>query len=254
MAWQTGRRICSAPSSCWSRRGLVFSRRASLSTGNRTLAVAAGVLRIGTAIGLLTNAALARAQSAAPAYVRDCRPCTFSPGDKLAPFSFTFDVARTGTLRAVRAIDVSRDSQPVQRLAVPEMEASEDNAEFFFGGVDVNFDGLLDLMLMTRRGVANTYAAYWLFDPKSGTYTSLGTYPEFRVDTQKHRLLTYERGGWGGLIHEAREYEFLQGKLSLMREEKQDATSRPGVFRKVIRERSGGVLRTVKTETVRAPK
>jgi hypothetical protein len=222
--------------------------------GNCTLGVAARVLRIGTAIGLLTNAAFARAQSAAPAYVGDCRPCAFSPGDKIAPYSFTFDLARTGTQRTVRAIDVSRNSQPVQRLAVPEGEPVEENGEFFFGGVDVNFDGLLDLMLVTSRGVANTYAAYWLFDAKSGTYSFLGTYPEFRVDTQKRRLLTYERGGWGGLIHEAREYEFLQGKLSLMREEKQDATSTPGMFRKVIRERSRGVLRTVKTETLRAPK
>jgi hypothetical protein len=168
----------------------------------------------------------------------------------MAPYSFTFAVEKVGAQRVVRAIDVSRDSQPVQRLAVSETAPSEENEEFFFAGVDVNFDGLLDPMLITRRGVANSYAVYWLFDPRSGTYTSLGTYPVFRVDTQKRRLLTYERGGWDGLIHQAREYEFLHGKLSLVREEKQDATSRPGIFRKVIRERSRGVLQTVKSETV----
>jgi hypothetical protein len=172
----------------------------------------------------------------------------------LPPYSFTFDLAKTGVQRAVQAIDVGRDSQPVQRLPVSGMTPIGENEEFFFGGVDVNFDGLLDLMLITRRGVANSYAAYWLFNPKSGTYTSLGTYPVFRVDAQKRHLLTYERGGWGGLIYEAREYEFLKGKLTLMRDEKQDATSQPGVFRKVVRERAGGILKIVKTETVRAPK
>jgi hypothetical protein len=125
--------------------------------------------------------------------------------------------------------------------------------QFFFGGADINFDGLLDLMLITRKGVANAYAMYWLFDPKTGMFTELGTYPVFRIDTQKRRLSTYERGGSGGLIHESKEYAFLDGKLTLMREEKQEATQEPGVFRNIVRERVRGTMKTVKTETVRAP-
>ena len=97
------------------------------------------------------------------------------------------------------------------------------------------------------------YAAYWLFDPKTRMFTSLGTYPVFRVDAQKSRLLTYERGGSGGMIHESKEYAFEKGKLTLMKDEKQDATARPDVFRKVIRERVKGVMKTVKTETVHPP-
>jgi hypothetical protein len=134
------------------------------------------------------------------------------------------------------------------------MEPVGKEEDFFFSGVDINFDGLLDLMLITRRGVANAYAAYWLFDPKTNMFTAIGTYPIFRVDTQKRRLVTYERGGSAGLTHESREYAFLDGQLTLMREEKQEATNQLGVFRRVIRERVGGVMKVIKTETVRVPK
>jgi hypothetical protein len=75
-----------------------------------------------------------------------------------------------------------------------------------------------------------------------------------RVDARRRRLNTYERGGSGGLIHESREYAFVEGKLILMREEKQETTTQPGVFRGVIRERGGEDMKIVKTETVRASK
>jgi hypothetical protein len=154
----------------------------------------------------------------------------------------------------VEAIAVARDSKPIQRLPVAGMEPIGNEEQFFFGGVDLNFDGLLDLMLITRKGAANAYAEYWLFDSKTGMFTALGTYPVFRVDVQKHRLSTYERGGAGGLIHESKEYAFLDGKLALLRDEKQEATQQRGVFRKVVRERVGGVMKITKSETVRAPK
>jgi hypothetical protein len=196
---------------------------------------------------------LAWGQSPVPSSVADCRPCTFSPGGSFPASSFTFDLKTLPEGRSVEAIAVDRDSKPVQRLPVAGMEPVSKEEQFFFGGVDLNFDGLLDLMLITRKGVANAYAEYWLFDPKTAMFTALGTYPVFRVDARKHRLSTYERGGSGGLIHESKEYAFLDGKLVVMRQEKQDATREPGVFRKVVRERIDGVMKITKTETVRAP-
>ncbi len=194
------------------------------------------------------------AQSSAPAYVHDCRSCTFSPGGKVAPYAFTFDLAREDGARRVQAIEVKHGTRPAQKLSVSDMEPIGEKEDFFFGGEDINFDGFLDLELIVSKGVANSYAAYWLFNPKSGKYDHLGTYPIFRVDAKKRRLFTYERGGTAGLIHTAKEYAFVKGKLTLVREEKQDATSDPNRFRKVIRRLSRGALRTVKTETVRAPK
>jgi hypothetical protein len=183
--------------------------------------------------------------------VRDCRPCTFSPGANIPTYSFTFELKAAGSERTVQAIEVvNQRSKTAQRLPVTGMEPVGQEEDFFFGGVDINFDGLADLMLITRRGVANAYAAYWLFDPKIGAFTSLGTYPVFRVDSTKKRLLSYERGGSGGMIYESKEFAFVDGTLTLMRDEKQDATKQPGVFRKVVRERADGALKVVKTETV----
>lgn len=226
MAWQIGQRICSVPSVFCCLK-LTF---------------------------LVLCMSLGGSQLPAPSNVRDCRPCSFSPGGSFPSYSFIFDIKMAGDMRTVEAIEItSQDSKVNQRLPVTGMEPVGKEDDFFFGGVDINFDGLLDLMLITRRGVANAYAAYWLFDPKTKMFTAVGTYPVFRVDPQKQRLDTYERGGSAGLIHESREYAFLDGQLTLMREEKQEATNHPGVFRRVIRERVGGVMKMIKTETVRAP-
>jgi hypothetical protein len=205
-------------------------------------------------LALLVCLLAAAAQSTGGANVHDCRPCTFSPGGAFPAYSFTFVLKTTGDRRAVSAIEVTRESKPLQRLPVTGMEPIGVEEDFFFGGQDINFDGLLDLLLIVRRGAANAYAAYWLFDPKSGVFIALGTYPIFRVDAAKRLLYTYEGGGDAGLIHEAKEYTFLEGKLTLMRDEKQDATKQAGVYRKVVSERTDGVMKIVKTEMVRAPK
>ena len=193
--------------------------------------------------------------SGGPSEVHDCQPCSFSPGDGFPKYSFTFDLKAVGDDRSVEAIEVAGDgATPTYRLPVSGMHPVGKDESFFFGGQDINFDGLLDLMLITQRGGANATAAYWLFDPKTKMFEWLGAYPVFTVDTEKRRLKTYIRGGSAGLIYEAREYSFLDQKLTLMREEKEQATAQADVFRKVIRERVGGVMKVVKTEKVQAPK
>lgn len=227
MGCRIGPRICDVPSVFWYLKPALFV----------LLAVSAGW-----------------AQTAGPALVHECRPCSFSPGSGFPAYSFTFDLKQAGNERAVVAIEVaSLGTTRVQRLPVPGAEPIPNENDFFFGGVDINFDGFLDLMLITRSGVANAYAVYWVFDPKTGKFAELGAYPVFRVDAQKRLLSTYERGGSAGLIHESRDYTFLNGQLTLIREEQQRATNRVGIFRKVIRERLGNVMKVVKTETVRAP-
>jgi hypothetical protein len=227
MAWRTGLPTCSAQSAFW-------------------------LCKLTLALFLCLSPVAA--QGTGGSNVHDCRPCSFSPGGDFPPYSFTFVLKTTADRRTVSAIEVTRDSKSLQRLPVTGMESIGAEEDFFFGGQDINFDGLLDLLLIVRRGAANAYAVYWLFDPKSGVFTALGTYPIFRVDPAKHLLYTYEGGGDGGLIHEAKEYTFLEGKLTLTRDEKQDATKQPGLYRKVISERTDGVMKIVKTEMVQAPK
>lgn len=235
MAWRTGPLTCSEPSASCCRHSAGFAVRILV-------------------LAMVAAASLACAQYPGPANVGDCRPCSFSPGGSLPEYSFTFDFKTAPDGRTLEAIQVTRESKPVQRLPVAGMDAIGKDEELFFGGTDINFDGLLDLMVITRKGIANAYAEYWLFDAKTEKFTALGTYPVFRVDAQKRRLSTYERGGSGGLIYESKEYAFLDGKLALMREEKQEAGQQPDTFRKVVRERVGGVMKNLKTETVRAPR
>src|ERR1035437_7077493 len=249
MAWQTGQRICSGPSAFWCPSSAQAAGRGSLRKSASGLVVPLGFLLLGTVFAV----SLTWGQSPGPSNVGDCRPCSFSPGERFPAYSFTFDLKTVPEGRTVEAIGVARDSKPVQRLPVAGMAPVGKEEQFFFGGVDINFDGLLDLMLITRKGVANAYAQYWLFDPKTTMFTLLGTYPVFRVDAGERRLGSYERGGSGGLIHESKEYAFLDGKLVLMLDEMQTATPQPGIFRKVVRERIGGVMKTTGTETVRAP-
>lgn len=205
-------------------------------------------------LAVLLAATPAWGQQQAPAYVSDCHPCSFSPGGNLPVYSFRFDLKTTAEGRVVESIEVATDSGPVQRLPVAKMQPIGNEEQFFFGGMDINFDGMLDLMLILRRGVANACAEYWLFDPKTAEFTELGTYPVFRVDAESRRLTTYDGGGAGGLIFDSKEYAFLEGKLMLVREERQDATKQPGVFRNVIRERLDGAMKVTKTANIPAPK
>ena len=251
MGYPIGRRIYGEPS--------VFFRprepRKAMRSGCGASAPAEGrivpLLLLGAAAVLLAPFALG--QSASPSYVDNCQPCTVPVGGTAGVYSFTFALKSGPEGRIVEAIDVAKDSKLLQHLHVTGMEPLDEGDQFFFGGVDLNFDGLADLMLMVRKGAANAYAMYWLFDAKTGTFIELGTYPMFQVDAKTHRLSTYERGGAAGLIHESKEYAFEDGKLVLMRDEKQSATGQPGVFRKVVRERKGGTMEIVENKTVHGP-
>lgn len=228
MGLQTGRHTCGVPSVSWC---------ASL------------------ALFILLNTLLAAGQSAPPANVHDCHPCTFSPGPDVPTYNFTFELKTTGNERLVQAIQVaSQDPKTMQRLSVTGMDTIGLEDNFFFGGVDINFDGFLDLMLITRRGVANAYAAYWIFDHSTGKFTPLGTYPVFRLVSEQKRLETYERGGSGGMIYTSKQFAFIDGKLTLMRDEKQTATKQADVFLKVVRKRVNGTMKAINTEKVPAPK
>lgn len=191
------------------------------------------------------------AQLPAPSYVDNCQPCTFALAPTLGPHSFTFKLKTTANDgRIVTAIQVNHGDKPAQSLEVSDdMLPAPPGPTLFFGGVDINFDGYLDLMLITRRGVANAYADYWLYDPKTDTFTKLGNYPVFAVDPEKRRLTTYERGGSGGAIFETREYAFLAGELTLIRDEKQEPAG-PNRFKRTVRERKDGAMKVMSQKIV----
>ena len=43
---------------------------------------------------------------------------------------------------------------------------------------DINFDGIPDIAVSTSFGLANQYFDYWVYDPKTKRYHSVGNYPK----------------------------------------------------------------------------
>jgi hypothetical protein len=186
----------------------------------------------------------------------DCAPCSFMIGQALPSYLVRFKVRDLpDKRRGVEELRISSDAKPgwEQSLSVHEMTPVTRNKEFSIGTADINFDGYNDLFFVTSRGVANTYADYWLFTPSEGSFSYLGNYPMFTIDRVKHSLSSYERGGHGGMIYTANSYSFIEGVLTLVDSEKQEATDRDGVYLKKMFKLKAGKLRLVKTEKVRSP-
>jgi hypothetical protein len=196
-------------------------------------------------------ALFAPGQITSPEDVSDCQPCTIRIAPQGPVYSFFFNVRlNPDGRRVVPSIRVVRDNSEVQELKVHDMMPMPAKKKFFFGGVDINFDGFQDLEILTSRGAANASADYWIFKPDTGKFDYLGNYPIFTIDAEKHRLKTYERGGYGGMVYTSSEYAFVDGKLELTRCEKQEATAQENVFSRVVQERVNGELKVTQRETV----
>ncbi|MEW6381868.1 MAG: hypothetical protein AB1611_20015 [bacterium] len=185
-----------------------------------------------------------------------CDPCRFKIAQRLDPFAVRFKLKNLpDDRRVVESLQVSRDDKPgwTQVLAVHDMTPVGKNDEVFIGTADINFDGYNDLLFATSLGTANTYADYWLYVPSKQEFDYLGNYPVFTVDSGKHRLSTYERGGHGGMIYQANHYNFVNGVLKLVESEKQVATDQEGVYQKSIFQLKNGKLSLIKKETIKAP-
>ena len=186
--------------------------------------------------------------------VQDCQPCLFRAAAGV-PDTFLVFQLRTlaGGERVVEEIVVQRAGQEVQRLHVPAMDPVLPDESFIFDEQDINFDGYNDLALAVARGVANTYALYWLFDPSRGRFTPVGRYPWLTVDATRKRLFAYERGGDGGMIYTATTYACTDNVLTVMRREHQERHPQGG-YRKIIEERRHGRLQVVREQKVKPPR
>jgi hypothetical protein len=189
-------------------------------------------------------------------FVAACNPCVLRVGEGVGDFTLSLnEVALPGGRRGADEVRLMRPDRPgwTQVFPVRDSAAMPAGEEFFVGATDVNFDGHGDLFLATSRGAANTYADYWLFTPGDETFGYLGNYPVFTVDSAQHRLKTYERGGDAGMLYEAKQYEFMNGTLTVVEVETQESTDQPGVYRRSIQRWENGELRPVSTELVRSP-
>jgi hypothetical protein len=205
--------------------------------------------RLAAVLALQTLAVLPQA---GPQYVERCDPCTIILRDGAPPADFRFELETVPQGRVVKAIVFERNGHTVQTLNVPSMTPLAPNESFFFGGQEINFDGWLDLLLMTERGTANAKGEYWVYDPAVDRFRDLGEFPLFQVDAVHKRLSTFVRNGPAGLDFEKREYAFERNDLIVLSEETQKPSrSHPERYVHTLRRRSDGKLVVVLRETVK---
>lgn len=193
------------------------------------------------------------APDASPGWVTDCRPCVV----KVAPdasYRFTFEFEKSDGDRALQAIAVtSEDGTSVQRLPVDGMRAYAPDELFFMHTQDVDFDGNGDVLLLADGGASNAYAHYWRYRPQERRFEALGRYPVFRIEPERRRLFTHETGGHGGRIYDDKEYMFLEGRLTLLRQESQHWDGARGRYMRVVRERRDGRMRETERRWMETP-
>jgi hypothetical protein len=197
---------------------------------------------------------LASIPHAGPQYVERCDPCSIVLHDGTPPADFRFELETVPQGRVVKVIVFERGGHTMQKLDVSSMTPVAQDESFFFGGQDINFDGWLDLVLMTQKGSANAKAEYWLYDPSADRFRDVGEFPMFRVDAVQHRLTTYVSNGPAGLDFEKRDYAFEGNDLVVMSEEtRKPSPSRPGWYVHTIRRLKNGKLVVVLRQTVKQP-
>ncbi len=58
---------------------------------------------------------------------------------------------------------------------------------------DINFDGHPDLAISTSFGTANLYFDYWVYDPDTGGFISVGNYSQLTIHKENKTLSTTEK-------------------------------------------------------------
>ena len=207
------------------------------------------------AVVLLALQSVAAIVPAGPQYGPRMRSVPHLPAAAgLRPRTFVLPWRRFRRAGVVQAIRFERNGRLVQELTVPSMTPLAQGESFFFGGQDINFDGWLDMLLMTEQGAANAKAEYWLYDPTTERFRDLGEFPMLRVDAAHKRLSSYVSNGPAGLDFEKREYAFQGNDLIVVSEETQKAVAgRPGSYIHTVRQRTDGKLVVVHRETVKPP-
>jgi hypothetical protein len=158
-----------------------------------------------------------------------------------------FDEGRS----VVDKIIVSRTDKPEpwQILNVPEMYPIPKAANnSYFIAEDLNFDGYLDIGLLTNLAMVNSTSYYWVFNIQTRKYEALGEYQTLRLIPAKKELWTYNRGGNAGLLWSAARYKYLNGKLIAVETQQQDFDENNNRYIRTTSKRTNEKLVIVKRE------
>lgn len=177
-------------------------------------------------------------------YVSDCSPCEVKLGPDNNFYSFYFETKPFGVNEKILEkiyIRKPNSDKNIQELKISDMDPIFNDDKFFFDTEDINFDGVLDIYLITSSGAANAYADYWTFDRENNSFTFLGNFPVFNIDKATKRLMTYERLGSGGMEYEKKTYKIFDKDLVITEVEEQHFDKKEKYFvktKKLFKEKS----------------
>jgi hypothetical protein len=183
--------------------------------------------------------------------VKSCEPCRFDAG---AGSSFEVHFKPAGE-KGVTAIEVA--ALRGGKAATPQVFQLEDawspSDDFFLQGIDINFDGVLDLAFGALLGTPNLTLDYWTVDAQRVALDRIGKFTNLSVDPQTHELKTYEKGGHAGLLNESKTYRWQDGKLTAVRATSQTQASDGKGYVKTTQRLDKGSVVEEKREPVKAP-
>ena len=169
---------------------------------------------------------------------------------------YVFHLIGNPELNTIAHIEVARRGDPtiIQTLETRESDSPYRGAAYF-EAEDINFDGFLDIKLMTTWGATgNTGYDYWLFDKETGRFVYEEAFSELCNPTphpETKTITTTSVGGMAGKIHTFATFKVIDGKPVLVREENQDWVADGRYFLKTVKQLNNGRLVVVSKEIVR---
>ena len=142
-------------------------------------------------------------------------------------------------------IEISKEGDPsiiqTLTLSVPEPTGIE--------ALDMNFDGYLDIRLLVFRGATgNVGFIHWLFDKEKGIFVSseeLDKLANASPIPETKTLATHWNLGGAGGCYERELYKWENGRLVLVRSEKQDWTGEGNYWRRITWKKGAGVAERI---------
>jgi hypothetical protein len=139
---------------------------------------------------------------------------------------YTFHVMSftTSTQGAIEVFRGNASSTPVQTIALDPNMWNSDSVALFFNVRDINFDGYADIGVVVEGGALWGSYQYWVFDPKTGLFTTAPVTDDFRnisfnwitFDSSQKQIRTTNLLGAVGWIRSVYQYE--DGHLRLLDE------------------------------------
>jgi hypothetical protein len=182
--------------------------------------------------------------------VKRCPPCEFQPTPGLR-YAIAFAPDADGNVKQLEAKSLTPNNATAQTFDIDY--AWSHSGDFVLQGIDLNFDGTLDLAFGPVTDTPNETLYYWWVDTKRNALELLGSFPDLKVDAKAREIRTYEKGGHAGLLFEAKTYRWEGGKLVVTETVTQHQEPGRSDYRETTRKYEAGRVVDEKTRRVKAP-